>query len=135
MVSDIKQVIVVRHDLNYGTLGKKIAQASHASLAFLTNRISFWGKGPDDTHIDARLGVTEAEQAWIKGSFAKICVRVDSEAELLDVHQTALKAGLVSYLITDKGLTVFKEPTITCCGIGPDTSERLDPVTGHLRLL
>lgn len=26
-------------------------------------------------------------------------------------------------------------PTVTCCAIGPDMAERLDPITGGLKLL
>ena len=60
---------------------------------------------------------------------------VNSEAELREVHQRALDAGLVSHLITDLGMTEFHGvPTLTCCAIGPHADEVLRPITGHLSL-
>ena len=76
------------------------------------------------------------ERAWIEGPFAKVCVRVDSEAELLDVYEQAQAAGLRANLITDSGRTEFHgQPTPTCLAIGPDDAEKIDSVTGELELL
>lgn len=127
-MSEVKQVIVLRHDLNYGTLGKKLAQASHASIAFLTKRLKH-------TASYSVINLSEAEKLWIEGSFAKVVLRVDSEEQLLAIHYLAQEAGLVSHLITDKGLTVFKEPTNTAVGIGPDYSSKIDLITKDLKLL
>ena len=126
---DIKQCIIIRSDLKNSKgekirTGKLIAQCCHASIAFITNKI----------RTDIMLNMVEYE--WISGIFKKICLRVDSEAELLDIHHKALEAGLTSNLITDSGLTEFNGvPTNTCCGIGPDYSEKIDRITGHLKLL
>lgn len=124
----IKQVIVIRKDLKMRR-GKEIAQGAHASIAFLTNRLQRDG---NDGH---EAVFSEEEVEWIEGSFAKICVRVESEEELLDIHQQAKDAGLVSELIEDSGATEFHgQPTYTCLAIGPDHSERIDKVTGSLKL-
>lgn len=40
-----------------------------------------------------------------------------------------------NFLKNAAGLTEFKEPTYTCCAIGPATKQDLDPVTGYLKLL
>ena len=120
-----KQVIVMRNDLNMRK-GKMIAQGSHASISFLTRRIKSSGK----------LKVSAAEQDWLDGSFAKICVRVDSEEELLDVFNKAKVAGLEAHLITDSGKTEFNGvPTNTCIAIGPDYCSKIDKITGNLQLL
>jgi PTH2 family peptidyl-tRNA hydrolase len=72
---------------------------------------------------------------WIESGFTKVCVRVDSEEQLLEVYQRAKDAGLAAHLITDSGKTEFDGvPTKTCCAIGPDYSDRIDKVTGHLEL-
>jgi PTH2 family peptidyl-tRNA hydrolase len=127
-----KQVIVIRYkypDGKGGTMGmrtgKLIAQACHASMSFMTRRlqemiIPVW---------------TEAELNWIEGSFAKVCCRVDSEEELLEIYEKAKAAGLEAHLITDNGMTEFKEPTRTCIAIGPDLAEKIDEITGCLKLL
>jgi PTH2 family peptidyl-tRNA hydrolase len=73
---------------------------------------------------------------WLEGSFAKIVVGVDSEEELLAIHQKAKDMGLVCSLIRDAGRTEFhNEPTYTCVAVGPGKDERIDDVTGHLKLL
>ncbi len=61
---NIKQVIVMRHDLKMRR-GKQIAQGAHASMAFLTRRLqSRTSIGMDD--------FSPNEQTWILGSFAKV---------------------------------------------------------------
>lgn len=130
-----KQVIVMRVDTDPPMRkGKMIAQGAHASIAFLTRRIRRKGHG-QAVFAKTRKGFSEAEWDWLHGSFAKVCVRANSEEELLEIHQKALDAGLESHLITDSGKTEFKEPTNTCLAIGPDRAEKIDPITGHLKLL
>lgn len=138
---EAKQVIVVRHDLHM-RMGKVAAQAAHASIAFLTNkfrdRIEDYFDPMNDPlfYVVPRFRVSPAERAWIEGRFTKICVRVDSEEELLRIYEEAEAAGLTAYLITDAGLTEFKGiPTNTCVAIGPNFSDEIDPITGHLKLL
>src|SRR5688572_8023566 len=113
--------------------GKLIAQGSHASMAFLANygqNIMDDGEGPV-----LCTPLSEVQARWIREAFTKICVYVKSEEELLAVHQAALDAGLVSHLITDKGLTEFNNvPTNTCIAIGPDYADKIDAVTGNLEL-
>ncbi len=79
---------------------------------------------------------TEAERRWLDRAFTKVCVRLDSGAELLAVVQRAQEAGVLVQLCVDAGSTEFHGvPTATCCALGPDDPERLDPITGHLKLL
>ena len=78
---------------------------------------------------------TEAERAWLTGAFAKVYCRVDSEEELLEIHGKALKVVLEVHLIPDSGKTGFhSEPTNTCLAVGSDEAEKIDTVTGHLKL-
>lgn len=124
----IKQVIVMRHDLGMRR-GKQIAQGAHASMAFLTMRLQRHGTIQWDE-------LSPDQQAWLAGAFAKICCRVDSEQELMDIYDQALEAKLEVHLITDSGRTEFHgEPTRTCLAIGPDLAEKIDTITGHLQLL
>ncbi|QDU38980.1 peptidyl-tRNA hydrolase [Maioricimonas rarisocia] len=124
----IKQVIVMRHDLKMRR-GKQIAQGAHASMSFLSRRLQREGT--------IQLNdLTESQRAWINGAFAKICCRVDSEEELLEIHDRAVEAGLEVQLITDSGRTEFHgQPTRTCLAIGPAPADEIDAVTGHLQLL
>jgi PTH2 family peptidyl-tRNA hydrolase len=124
-MSGFKQVIVIRNDLNLRK-GKMVAQGAHASIMFLIHRL-----------CDADAGAKDhAIQEWLSHGMTKICVRVDSEAELLEIAQKAVDAGLTVHVITDAGHTEFGGlPTKTCLAIGPDEGERIDAVTGHLKLL
>jgi len=125
----IKQVIVMRKDLNMRK-GKMIAQGAHASMCFMSkrNRAAFGtGKEPK---------FSAEEKEWMEGSFAKVCLYVDTEEELLQIFNRAREAGLTSELITDSGLTEFHgQPTNTCIAIGPHRSDKIDPLTGDLKLL
>lgn len=121
-----KQVIVWRHDLKV-RLGKKKAQAGHAALMLLSNKIRE-SLQPDTVRL------TPVEQAWFLGNFRKIVLLVDSEDELMEIYEKAQAAGLNVDLVTDSGLTEFNGvPTRTCLAIGPDLDEKINQVTGHLR--
>jgi peptidyl-tRNA hydrolase, PTH2 family len=91
-------------------------------------------KGDGDLQIDADH-ISGAMQDWLEGSFTKVCVSVNSEQELLAIYEAAIKAGLPCSLIKDAGHTEFKEPTLTCCAIGPAYSGEIDKITGALSLL
>jgi PTH2 family peptidyl-tRNA hydrolase len=120
----MKQVIVIRKDLKMRR-GKEIAQGAHASIAFLTNKF----------RNSEFVVLSKVEKEWIFGIFKKICVIVNSEEELLEIHRKAEEAGLVSNLIQDSGMTEFHgEPTNTCLAIGPDDEQKIDKITGHLDL-
>ena len=142
-MSDIKQVIVMRYKyLNEKgeqfslRKGKLIAQACHASMAFLSHRIRNFLGSHGFFSPDPSLQLTPEMELWINGSFAKICVSVDSEEELLEIYQKAKDASLETHLITDSGRTEFGGvPTNTCLAIGPDLSSKIDPITGQLKLL
>lgn len=131
--SDYKQVIVVRRELNMRK-GKLAAQAAHASMAVFTR-----GEGAHFQEVDGQkqmvIPLDEEAYAWLSGRFRKICVYVNTEAELLALHRQAQAAGLRCALIQDSGFTEFKGvPTYTTLAIGPHCNEKLNPVTGHLPL-
>lgn len=143
MTSAVKQVIVVRKDLNMRK-GKIAAQVAHASMKVILDRME-WGE------LEGHEGDLDGETAsvgsvvvidssalslWLAGSFTKICISVDSEAELLEVFSKAQAAGILCSLIQDSGKTEFNGvPTYTCAAIGPAYSEEINPITGHLPLL
>jgi PTH2 family peptidyl-tRNA hydrolase len=124
-----KQVIVMRKDLKMRR-GKEIAQASHASMAFLTRN----GMIDSDKFLNIQMTNLKEAQEWIQNSFTKICVGVSSEAELDEIYNKAKEAGLTVHMVVDNGLTEFNGvKTKTCLAIGPHYSEKIDPITGHLK--
>jgi PTH2 family peptidyl-tRNA hydrolase len=123
-----KQTIVLRKDLNMRK-GKMVAQGAHASMRAILQLGRLEG-GNFVVPLDERL------EPWLLGRFKKICVSVNSEAELLLLHQKAQAGGLITALIQDAGLTEFGGvPTYTALAVGPDTADRVDLITGSLPLL
>jgi PTH2 family peptidyl-tRNA hydrolase len=73
---------------------------------------------------------------WVFGKFTKVVVGVETETELLALRDAAYDAKLPYALIQDCGDTEFGgKPTFTALAIGPASADKLDPVTGHLKLL
>lgn len=129
MPNKIKQVIVVRKDLKMRK-GKCAAQAAHASMKVFLDVSEI---DTQDSTLTCRL--TIPMQEWLQGSFAKICLYVNSEEELLELYEKARKEKLPCSLITDSGRTEFHGvPTNTCIAIGPDYSDKIDKLTGNLPL-
>lgn len=111
----MKQAIVARADLNMGA-GKLAAQVAHASLSAYE-------------HAD-----TEARKNWKQGGQKKVVLRVDSERDLFEVHETAKAGGLPTGLIRDAGHTQLDPDTPTAVAIGPASDRAVDEITGSLSL-
>ena len=115
-----KMVIVVRKDLKM-SIGKTSAQVAHAALGAYKLSLS----KNNDKVIN-----------WENFSGqAKIVLGVENEKELFDIKDKADKNGLITCLIHDAGRTEVSPNTATCCAIGPDTVQKIDEVTGKLKLL
>lgn len=124
----LKQIILIRKDLNMRR-GKEIAQGSHASMEFIVERI----RRQLEAGGEVTVGLSSVERSWLAAGMAKVCLRVNSERELLECHERAKHHGLQSHLIRDSGRTEFGgNPTLTACAIGPDEVEKIDAVTGDL---
>ncbi len=73
---------------------------------------------------------------WLESGQPKICVYVNSEAELIAIHEAAKAARLPTSLITDSGYTEFHGvPTKTAVAVGPAKVAEVDKITGNLPLL
>lgn len=79
--------------------------------------------------------LTPEQKDWLDGKFTKICLQVPGEVELGEIYGKAKDAGLNVVMIEDSGVTEFNgEPTLTCLAIGPHESEKIDPITGDLKI-
>jgi PTH2 family peptidyl-tRNA hydrolase len=112
---EYKQVILARKDLKLSA-GKLAAQVSHASVEALLR-----------SHKDDIA-------KWREQGMKKSVLAVADDKELLEFKRRAEDAGLVSALIADAGHTELAPGTMTCVGIGPDRAEKIDKVTGNLKL-
>ncbi len=113
---EYKQVILVRQDLKLPK-GKMAVQSSHASVGALLK-----------SHKD------DIEK-WQSQGMKKIVLKVKDEQELIEYKKKAEDIGLVVSLIEDAGKTTVKPGTRTCLGIGPDKSEKIDKITGNLKIV
>ncbi len=111
-----KQVILVRTDLQLPK-GKLSVQVAHASLEAAL-------KSPRDV-VDE----------WRSEGGKKIVLKVAGLNELKKYEALARKEKLTTALITDAGHTTIPAGTVTCLGIGPDSEEKIDRVTGQLKML
>jgi peptidyl-tRNA hydrolase, PTH2 family len=112
----MKQAIIIRKDLKMRR-GKEIVQGAHAAMGIFT-----------------RFKRLEDFGTWIQEGMKKICFQVDSEKALFDLLHAAKSYNVDFYLVQDKGLTEFKEPTFTSISIGPAADEAMDLITKDLKL-
>ena len=131
----VKQVIVVRKDLNMRK-GKLAAQVAHASMKVILDRMHKRPESVDFMQVWNSF-FTPAMLEWMSyGPFTKIVVGVETEEELFAIMDKALQANVPYALITDAGKTEFNGvPTNTCIAIGPDEEEKINAITGELKLL
>lgn len=113
---DMKMVILVRQDLKLPK-GKLAAQAAHAAV-----------------EATLRSGKTNVS-GWRAQGQKKVVLKVTDEKELLRYLQLAKDDSLNTALITDAGKTCIAPGTRTCIGIGPDSEEKIDKLTGHLPMM
>ncbi|MBS3102169.1 peptidyl-tRNA hydrolase Pth2 [Candidatus Woesearchaeota archaeon] len=111
-----KQVILVRQDLKLPK-GKLAAQCSHASV---------------DTVIKSDRKMVEL---WKKEGGKKVVLKVADEKELFKYMSMLENEGIKVALIRDAGHTVVEPGTVTCLGVGPDNEEKIDKITGKLKMV
>ena len=114
----IKQVVVVRTDLDMGK-GKIAAQVGHACVL-----------GAE--HV--RKSNPEWFSEWWEGQ-EKIVLKVSSLKELERVKQDAIELGVPWSEVTDAGHTQIVPGTVTCISLGPAPEEKIDKITGDLKLM
>ncbi len=117
-MSEIKQVIVVRTDLEMGK-GKIAAQVGHACVLGAEN---------------VRKSNPEWFDKWWLGQ-EKIVLKVPGPKELQEIKKHAIDLDLPWSEVTDAGHTQIAPGTTTCISLGPGPEEKINKVTGDLKLL
>lgn len=150
-----KQIIIARKDLNMSP-GKLAAQVSHASMAFLTNKLkdscSVYAYDKDNKQIvKLYLGEIPMEpelyEEWICGSFTKCILEAKNKNQLLKAVTIAEELGLQEgedfFLIKDNCYTELKSEeidengvgkTLTCIGFKPMDSKIIDQIGKKFQL-
>ena len=97
--------------------GKIGAQCGHATLAAyqcarrMSANSKYW---------------TKVLEKWSWEGTKKICVKVNSDEEIIEVQKAAIKLGIPNYLVADAGHTQIAAGSLTVCGLGPCTSAHVD---------
>lgn len=112
-------VLVVRNDLKMGK-GKIGAQCGHASV------------GAYQTGMQRNKAIM---RRWENSGCAKICLKIESETDLMNIRRGASVRGLNFYLVHDAGRTQIAAGSATVLAIGPALVDEIDQLTGHLKLL
>ena len=112
-----KMVIVVRSDLQMST-GKTAAQAAHVAVraaeqASDVNKI-IW------KHLNKET---------------KIVLQVKTKDDLISLIKQSKAAGIPFSAIKDAGRTEIEPNTLTAIALGPDDADKIDRLTGSLKLL
>ena len=111
-----KQVIIVRKDLKMSS-GKIAAQACHAC------------------YESAKKADKKTKEIWESNGQKKIVVIANDLKMLNDLKKKADKLKIPNALIRDFGLTEIRKGSVTALGLGPDKEEKINLVTGDLKLL
>lgn len=127
-MNDVKQVIVVRKDLNMRK-GKLAAQVAQASMKFLLEN----NEAERGDEISVKLSQTEA--VWLSGSFDPIIASVDSEDALQNLILRAQLHDIDVYPMLDDHAGNGGNPILTCAAFGPCDVRVLDKITGNLNII
>jgi PTH2 family peptidyl-tRNA hydrolase len=114
-----KLVIAVRDDLKLST-GKLSVQVAHAAV---------------NCALSAKKNQTKWFSEWHNEGQKKVVVRAFDLNHLYELKNGAKNLKLGTCLVIDAGLTEVPPETVTCLGIGPGPNEKVDIITGELKLL
>ena len=135
-----KQVIIARKDLKMSP-GKLAAQASHGSMAFLTEMIRENAKKIDSVYLAVLELEPDLFEQWIQGAFTKTILEAKNRNQLLKAKTMAeemgLKEGQDFFLIRDNCYTELEPEevdengvgrTLTCIGFRPMDADVIDQI-------
>lgn len=115
---EYKMILVVRTDLKMGK-GKVAAQCSHAAV---------------DAVRRCYMSHPKILEQWQGCGQPKIVVKTDTEEELKYLATEARRHNIVATIITDAGRTQVAPNSKTVLAVGPGPADKIDKITGHLRL-
>lgn len=128
MKREPKQIILLRRDLKLRR-AEAAALASKASMAFIVESDVSDRSGS----IQIELSGTEAE--WMINASTRIVLGVPSEDAMKKILLKAELQGIPTYEITGSSSGKVNEGVqLIAAALGPDDSDKLDLVTGNLKL-
>ncbi len=125
-MKNIKQVIVVRKDLKLRK-SKLASLAAHAAMQFILDN------NESDRPDELQVKLSQQEVQWIKGTFDKDVLGIDSHDALSDMVLKAELNGVNVYSIFDKSKKPDEGPQLVCAAFGPDEEDQLAQIIGSLK--
>ena len=116
---DLKMVFIINSELKMGK-GKIAAQVGHAAVS------STLKSGEKTPHLF---------EAWLAAGQKKICVKANDSSHIEEIEKQANQLKILSVKINDAGHTQIPSGSLTVLALGPDEEEKLDELTGELKLL
>lgn len=128
MKRELKQVILLRRDMRLRR-AEAAALASKASMAFIVE-----GDESDQSgSVKVTLSGIEAE--WMLGTSTRIILGVTSEDAMRKLLLKAELQGVSTYEIMGSSSGKVDEGVqLIAASLGPDDSDKLDLITGNLKL-
>ena len=120
---DLKMVFLVRQDLKMKA-GKIAAQVAHAALGLY-----------DDIIFGNNKYQQEALDFWVNYGQKKVVLKADNLEIMIETVKKCKELKLQYCMISDAGHTQIPAGSITVLGIGPDTSEKINQITGSFKLM
>jgi len=126
-MSDVKQVIVVRKDLNLKK-GKLAAYVAEASMLFLI-------ENNDSLRRDEfTIKLNPEESIWLTEGQQKIILGINSGDALRDLLLKAELDGIEAHHLIIQDKTEFDgDRTLVCASFGPASSQDLSKIIGKLK--
>ena len=115
----LKMVFVINHELKMGK-GKIAAQVGHAAVK---------------ATLQSGELRPELLDAWLSTGQKKVCVKADDVRQLEQIEHQAKHHQILISKIHDAGHTQIPAGSYTVLALGPDEEEKLDALTGELKLL
>ena len=114
----LKMVFVINHELKMG---------KEKSLLRLDTLLS----KQRSTRVKCVLNFS----CWLSTGQKKICVKADDARHIEQIEQQAKQHNVLSSKTHDAGHTQIPAGSLTVLALGPDEDEKLDALTGELKLL
>jgi len=129
-MSGPKQVILVRRDL-------RMRRASIAALVARASAEFFLDNDESSRENKLTVELTPSESEWINGGATRIVLGVASENALKSLVFKAEIAGIQCYVVDGTSPGSHGEGPVEslAAALGPDDPEKIDAITGNLKLL
>lgn len=128
-MNDVKQVIVVRKDINIKK-GRLAAYVAEASILFLVEN------NESDRHDELAIKLNPEESIWLREGRSRIVLGINSGDGLRDLLLKAELDGVEAHPLIVQDRSEFDgDRTLVCASFGPASSQDLSKIIGKLKAI